>query len=401
MKPFAGFLFLLVMLFCRGVCAATVESVRFGAPAETGARIVVDLSDKADFRAFSLVNPSRLVIDVEKSALGFSEKDLPALPSYAVKARLGGGTAARIVLELNRRFSIAKSFLLKPQSGFKWRLVIDIALSAPDKARNSVDSGWYDNSISKKAEPAVSERSEKKPAAVKTEAEKPLIVLDPGHGGKDPGAIGVSGVYEKHLTLAMAKQMRTLLEKTGKYRVKLTRETDIFIALYARRRYARSVGANLFISIHADSIRKPETRGLSVYTLSEKASDKEAEKLAESENKVDLIAGIDLSNETQEVTDILIDLARRETNNHSSFFAEKITDEIRKVITVLPNSHRFAGFAVLKSPDVPSVLIEMGYLSNKDEEKLLRQAPYREKLAQAVVRGIDDYFAERHKANFN
>ena len=195
--------------------------------------------------------------------------------------------------------------------------------------------------------------------------------------------------------------MRALLEKTGKYRVKLTRETDIFIALYARRRYARSVGANLFISIHADSIRKPETRGLSVYTLSEKASDKEAEKLAESENKVDLIAGIDLSNETQEVTDILIDLARRETNNHSSFFAEKITDEIRKVITVLPNSHRFAGFAVLKSPDAASVLIEMGYLSNKEEEKLLRQASYREKLAQAVVRGIDDYFAERHKANFN
>lgn len=399
MKAFAGFLFLAVLLLVRGVCAATVEGVRFGAPAGSGARIVVDLSDKADFRAFSLVNPSRLVIDVEKSKHAVSEKDLTGLPSYAVRARLGGGTAARIVLELNRRFSIAKSFLLKPQSGFKWRLVVDIELSSSDKAPAAVGSEWYDNSISKKSEPAVERREQ--PAAAKTDAEKPLIVLDPGHGGKDPGAIGVSGVYEKHLTLAMAKQMRALLEKTGKYRVKLTRETDIFIALYARRRYARSVGANLFISIHADSIRKPETRGLSVYTLSEKASDKEAEKLAESENKVDLIAGIDLSNETQEVTDILIDLARRETNNHSSFFAEKITDEIRKVITVLPNSHRFAGFAVLKSPDVPSVLIEMGYLSNKEEEKLLRQAPYREKLAQAVVRGIDDYFAERHKANFN
>jgi N-acetylmuramoyl-L-alanine amidase len=399
MKAFAGFLFLAVLLVVRGVCAATVEGVRFGAPAGSGARIVVDLSDKADFRAFSLVNPSRLVIDVEKSKHAVSEKDLTGLPSYAVRARLGGGTAARIVLELNRRFSIAKSFLLKPQSGFKWRLVVDIELSSSDKAPAAVGSEWYDNSISKKSEPAVERREQ--PAAAKTDAEKPLIVLDPGHGGKDPGAIGVSGVYEKHLTLAMAKQMRALLEKTGKYRVKLTRETDIFIALYARRRYARSVGANLFISIHADSIRKPETRGLSVYTLSEKASDKEAEKLAESENKVDLIAGIDLSGETQEVTDILIDLARRETNNHSSYFAEKLMTEIRKEITVLPNSHRFAGFAVLKSPDVPSVLIEMGYLSNKEEEKLLRQAPYREKLAKATVRAVNTYFSEKHKANFN
>ena len=230
---------------------------------------------------------------------------------------------------------------------------------------------------------------------------KPLIVLDPGHGGKDPGAIGVSGVYEKHLTLAMVKQLRALLEKTGRYRVKLTRETDVFISLYARRRFARSVNADLFISIHADSINKPQTRGLSVYTLSEKASDKEAEKLAESENKVDLIAGIDLSGETQEVTDILIDLARRETNNHSSFFAEKLMDEIRTEIRVLPNSHRFAGFAVLKSPDVPSVLMEMGYLSNKEEERLLRQPAYREKLAKATVRAINSYFAEKHKANFN
>ena len=222
--------------------------------------------------------------------------------------------AARIVLEFNRGVIIKRSFILAPQSGFQWRLVVDLDLMAKTDGLKQVTAEWYDNSVAEEKKPA-------QPAQPLPKT-KPLIVLDPGHGGKDPGAIGVSGVYEKHLTLAMVKQLRALLEKTGRYRVKLTRETDVFISLYARRRFARSVNADLFISIHADSINKPQTRGLSVYTLSEKASDKEAEKLAESENKVDLIAGIDLSGETQEVTDILIDLARRETNNHSSFFAK-------------------------------------------------------------------------------
>ncbi len=300
---------------------------------------------------------------------------------------------ARIVLEFNRGVIIKRSFILAPQSGFQWRLVIDLDLMAKTDGLKQVTAEWYDNSVA--------EEKREAPPVRNRPASKPLIVLDPGHGGKDPGAIGVSGVYEKHLTLAMAKQMRDLLLSTGRYRVKLTRDKDVAIALYARRRFARSAGADLFISIHADSIKKPQTRGLSIYTLSEKASDKEAEKLAESENKADIIAGLDLSGETQEVTDILIDLARRETNNHSSFFAEKIVKEIKQVVQTLPNTHRFAGFAVLKSPDVPSVLMEMGYLSNTEEEKLLRQPSYREKLAKATVKAVDAYFAEKHKANFN
>lgn len=376
-----------------GNCAV-VQDIRLGVQSGTAVRVVVDLSETVDFKIFPLSDPDRIVVDLPATTFSIKENALPKA-DYLNKIRLGktASKAGRIVLELNRGAVIKKSFILAPQSGFQWRLVVDLELMAKTDELKQVTPEWYDNSVSE----------EKKPQAQPAEQPKmkPLIVLDPGHGGKDPGAIGVSGVYEKHLTLAMAKQLRELLEKTGRYRVKLTRETDVFIALYARRRFARSVNADLFVSIHADSIRKPQTRGLSVYTLSEKASDKEAEKLAESENKVDLIAGIDLSGETQEVTDILIDLARRETNNHSSYFAEKLMNEIRKEITVLPNSHRFAGFAVLKSPDVPSVLIEMGYLSNKEEEKLLRQASYREKLARAAVRAIDSYFAEKHKANFN
>lgn len=367
-----------------------MRGIRLGTQSGSTARVVIDLSEKAESNIFSLVNPYRIVIDLPASSFSINENDLPKA-DYIKNIRLGktATDTARIVLEMKRDAVVKKSFPLPPQSGFRWRLVIDLEFFAQtDEVKNA---------------PEQSDNEEKRTARQIEEPpkEKPLIVLDPGHGGKDPGAIGVSGVYEKHLTLAMAKQLRELLEKTGRYRIKLTRETDIFIALYERRKFARSVKADLFISVHADSIRKSNKRGLSVYTLSEKASDKEAEKLAESENKVDLIAGIDLSGETQEVTDILIDLARRETNNHSSFFAEKLTDEIRQDITVLPNSHRFAGFAVLKAPDVPSVLIEMGYLSNKEEEKLLRQAGYREKIAKAAVRAINLYFAEKHKANFN
>lgn len=394
LRRFAFFFGICLLFFPRTGRCASVQNIRLGTQSGTTVRIVIDLSEKVDFKIFPLTNPDRVVVDLPDTVFGIGEKNLPKA-DYINSIRLGknGAKTGRIVLELNRAAVIKKSFILAPQSGFQWRLVIDLELMAKTDGLKRVTPEWYDNTVTEEKKPEKQIKEETKI--------KPLIVLDPGHGGKDPGAIGVSGVYEKHLTLAMAKQLRALLEQTGRYRVKLTRDTDIFIALYARRRFARSVNADLFISLHADSIRKPETRGLSVYTLSEKASDKEAEKLAESENKVDLIAGIDLSGETQEVTDILIDLARRETNNHSSYFAEKLMTEIRKEITVLPNSHRFAGFAVLKSPDVPSVLIEMGYLSNKEEEKLLRQALYREKLAKATVRAVNTYFSEKHKANFN
>ena len=373
---------------------ASVENIRLGMQSDTTVRIVIDLSQSVDFKIFPLKNPDRIVIDLPQTRFNIKGNDLPE-KDFINTIRLGmtAQNDARIVLELNRGAIIKKSFVLPPQSGFMWRLVVDLDLMAKTDGLKQVTSEWYDNSVSSQSSDTPAEEQKRKP--------KPLIVLDPGHGGQDPGAIGVSGVYEKHLTLAMAKQMRSLLEETGRYRVRLTRDKDVAIALYARRRFARSLGADLFISIHADSIRKPQTRGLSIYTLSEKASDKEAEKLAESENKADIIAGLDLSGETQEVTDILIDLARRETNNHSSFFAEKVVKEIKQVVQTLPNTHRFAGFAVLKSPDVPSVLMEMGYLSNKEEEKLLRQPSYREKLAKATVRAIDSYFAEKHKANFN
>lgn len=227
---------------------------------------------------------------------------------------------------------------------------------------------------------------------------KPVIVIDPGHGGVDPGATGVSGAYEKHITLAMARELKAMLEKSGRFKVHLTRDRDVFIRLRERVAIARSLGADLFISLHADAVTSPQIRGLSVYTLSRNASDAEAQALAEKENKADLIAGIDLTHESADVAGILIDLAQRETMNRSAGFAGELVDEVGQEMDLLGNTHRFAGFAVLKAPDVPAVLVEMGYLSNDSEERLLRQPHYRARLAKAVTKAVERYFPPNLKA---
>lgn len=227
---------------------------------------------------------------------------------------------------------------------------------------------------------------------------KPVVVIDPGHGGVDPGAIGVSGIYEKYITLAVARELKAALEKNGRYKVYLTRDRDIFIRLRDRVAIGRQYNADLFISLHADSVANPQLKGLSVYTLSQNASDSEAQALADKENKADLIAGIDLSHESAEIANILIDLAQRETMNRSAGFAGGVVDEVGRETSLLGNTHRFAGFAVLKAPDVPSVLIELGYLSNDTEERNLRQPEYRGKLAKGISRAVDRFFLQGQKA---
>lgn len=229
---------------------------------------------------------------------------------------------------------------------------------------------------------------------------RPVVVIDPGHGGVDPGAIGVSGIYEKNITLATARELKKLLESTGRYKVHLTRDRDVFIRLRDRVAIARQHDADLFISLHADAVKSPKIRGLSVYTLSQNSSDAEAQALADKENKADLIAGIDLSHESLDVANILIDLAQRETMNRSAVFAGALVTHVGRDAPLLGNTHRFAGFAVLKAPDVPSVLIELGYLSHPVEERELRKPAYRSKLAKAIVRSVDGYFLEGQKAKY-
>lgn len=232
-----------------------------------------------------------------------------------------------------------------------------------------------------------------------TVAEKPLIVIDPGHGGQDPGAVGVGGIYEKDITLAAAREVKRQLEASGRYRVKLTRDSDVFIRLRDRVAIGREAGADLFISLHADSISSGDMRGLSIYTLSDKASDREAEMLAAKENRADALVGLDLSGENQLVANILIDLAQRDTKNHSKRFATLALQTLGRDVPLIPSKpHRQAGFAVLTAPDVPSVLIEMGYLSNRKDVGLLSSAAHRERLGRGLARTIDAYFRWLHGA---
>lgn len=221
---------------------------------------------------------------------------------------------------------------------------------------------------------------------------RPLIAIDPGHGGVDPGTISLSGVYEKQVNLALAQELEKMIEGSGRYRVMLTRRDDTFIRLRERVALARAAGAQLFISLHADAIGDREVSGLSVYTLSETASDREAEALATKENKADVIAGMDLSTESKEVSNILIDLAQRETKNLSARFAGGLVRELHDDVRNVNKAHRFAGFAVLTAPDIPSVLVEQGYLSNREDEKRLLSPTHRRALAGGILRALDAFF---------
>jgi N-acetylmuramoyl-L-alanine amidase len=223
-----------------------------------------------------------------------------------------------------------------------------------------------------------------------------LLMLDPGHGGVDPGCIGAAGTYEKDITLALGLELARQLEVTGRYRVALTRKDDEFVSLIDRVERARAAGAELFLSIHADALPEEQMRGASVFTLSEQASDKEAAALATRENNADLVAGwvagVDLSHHTPEVSSILFDLARRETNTASLRLAQDLVTELGSRVTLLNHTHRAAGFVVLKAPDIPSALIESGCLSNHEEERLLQQASYQRKLVAGLLQSINDYF---------
>ena len=392
------------VIFCCAFSAADsaaasgITSMRIGQGVGS-VRIVFDADRKFDYKVFLLNEPKRLVIDT------FDVKVSPEIEKYVdknnlvTKTRLGsvGADGIRIVFDLQKPAIVKKAFMLAPQSNFGWRFVIDVSIASEREFSSKVGSKYAlsnENSFAG----SYSSSSSKSSSKAKTVNKKKIIVLDPGHGGKDPGAIGYSGVYEKNITLAMAKELKVILEKEG-YKVHLTRSTDIFIPLRDRVKIARKYNADLFMSIHADSAVNRSAKGLSVYTLSETASDKEAAALGERENKADVVAGLNLLEHSKEVSDILINLAQRETMNRSSEFASFMVQEMRKSVKLRDNTHRFAGFAVLKAPDVPSVLLEMGYLSNRTEERLLKQKDYRRKLAVSTSKAVEKYFDNMQHAS--
>ena len=386
-----------VTLFCvvaNSAFAGKINNLRIG-QGVGNVRVVFEADSNFDYKVFTLNEPNRLVIDVKGVEVSQSISKNKDENVFLENVRVGssGVNGVRIAFDLKQPVLVKKAFVLPPQSGFDWRFAIDLEATTERDflAKLGGTNSQSSDSFSKDEILPKNNVESQKPTPAQ-QSKRKIIVIDAGHGGVDPGAIGYKGTYEKKITLEMAKELKAELDKNSKYKVYLTRNRDIFIPLRDRVKIARKYDADLFISIHADSARNSKAKGLSVYTLSETASDKEAAALAEKENKADIVAGLNFADHTKEVSDILLNLAQRETNNSSSEFANFLSSEMSKIVKTVSNTHRFAGFAVLKAPDVPSVLLELGYLSNPDEEKKLRQKNYRKNLAKATLKAVNKFF---------
>lgn len=357
------------------------------------ARLIVDLTRKMDVRAFTLSNPYRVIVDLPQTVFQLPSKagetGRGLIKAFRYGLVMAGGS--RIVVDVAKPVRVDRAFVLEPRDGQPARLVLD--LSATDRATFMRNMAQQASAL-----PLSDPRKTAEAPAQPSGDPRPLIVIDPGHGGPDTGAKVADGeIMEKHMVLDFSMTLRDQLEKSGRYRVVLTRIDDTFIPLGERVKMARQRQAALFISIHADSLPKAEgdAQGATIYTMSDKPSDSDAAKLAEAENRSDVVAGIDLSREPGDVADILIDLAQRETKGFSHHFARTLVGEMKAAMRMHKKPLKSASFVVLKAPDVPSVLVELGYMTNKQDLKLLMSEGWRAKAAESMVQAVDGFFRTR------
>ena len=356
-------------------------------------RFILDLSKPVELSAFTLADPYRVVLDLPQIAFQLPANAGETARGLVKAFRFGlvmpGGS--RIVLDASGPVRIDKAFVLDPIDGQPARLVLDlVAIDRESFMRNLAG----EKRPGRSAAPA---RNEDRESSAGASDGRPVVVIDPGHGGLDIGTAAASGQMEKVIVLEFARTLQERLEKSGKYRVVMTRTDDSFVSLSERVRIARTHRAALFISIHADSLPRPDpdTRGATVYTVSDDASDAEAARLAESENKADVIAGVDLSAEPGEVADILIDLAQRETRTFSAQFARTMVGELKGSVRLHKHPLRSAGFKVLKASDIPSVLLELGYVTSPHDLKLMMSGPWRKRATAAIAQAVDTFFGPR------
>jgi N-acetylmuramoyl-L-alanine amidase len=357
---------------------------------EARTRLVIDVSQNIGVTAFTLADPYRVVIDVPQMVFQFppktGESGRGLIKAFRYGLVMPGGS--RLVIDTKGPVRIDKAFVLDPVDAQPARLVLD--LTAVDRV-----TFMRTLALENRARHPAESRKPDRDTGAKAGDQRPLVMLDPGHGGIDNGTSAQSGESEKTIVLDFALALRDKLEKAGKYRVAMTRSDDRFVPLAERVRMARAQSAALFISIHADALAKEEgdARGAAVYTLSETASDTEAARLAEAENKADVIAGVDLSAEPDEVADILIDLAQRETKHFSADFAKTLLRELKTSARLHKHPIKSAGFRVLKAPDVPSVLIELGYVSSRQDLKLLTSETWRARATNSIVQAVHAFFS--------
>jgi N-acetylmuramoyl-L-alanine amidase len=355
---------------------------------EAQTRFVMDLTRKIDLRVFTLADPYRVVVDVPQVTFTLPPKAGDSGRGLIKAFRFGlvmqGGS--RIVFDVAKPVRVDTAFVMDAAAGAPARLVLDLVATDRESFLRKI---------------AVDEKlahAESPPAPVPhpdTGDPRPLVVIDPGHGGIDTGTKAASGELEKDIVLDFAQRLRERIEKAGKYRVLMTRSDDTFVPLADRVHIARNAGAALFVSIHADSLPRKEgdAQGATVYTLSETATDSEAARLAEKENRADVIAGVDLKAEPDDVAGILIDLAERETKTFSVQFAHNVVSDLKGTARLHKEPIKSAGFRVLRAPDIPSVLIELGYVSNKQDLQSLLSDNWRDHTADSIAQAVNGYFA--------
>ncbi len=352
-----------------------VEGIRIW-PAPDHTRLVLDTAGKVDHNMFALSNPSRLVIDLKNTRLktDLDKLDLAGSPVRRIRSAPRNGTDLRVVLDLASDIK-PRSFQLEPNQQYGHRLVLDLIDESGSR-------------LEKASKPTVTHNSAGKRDVI--------VVIDAGHGGEDPGAIGPRGTREKDVVLKMAHILKDMIDKRPGYTAKLTRTGDYYIGLRNRTILARKYSADLFVSVHADAFRTPQPKGASVFALSQRGATSETARwLAQSENRSDLIGGtggVSLDGRDDMLAGVLLDLSMTASINASLGVGSSILGKLNGVAHLHKPGVEQAAFAVLKSPDIPSILVEAGFISNPQEEKNLSTDWYRRKLAGAIMQGIDDYF---------
>ena len=392
-------------------------------PSRDYTRVTLELEAPLKYSHQLLKNPERLVLDIDDLTLTGRVRDIvsqiTANDPYIIGVRAGQFKAkvVRLVFDLKTEIN-PQVFALKPVGEYGHRLVLDLYPANPaDPLLALIDKRELPADLTPDAraeerspaapkaepEPRVAEKAEARPAARADDAKpgRPVvtrmvtIALDPGHGGEDPGAVGRRGTYEKHVTLAVAKRLKERIDAEPNMRCMLTRDADFFVPLNVRVQKARRVQADLFVSIHADAWIKPSARGSSVFALSEKgATSSAAGWLAKKENDADLIGGVNLGTHDRDLAKVLLDLSTTAQINDSLKLGRAVLAELGNINELHKATVEQAGFAVLKAPDIPSILIETAFISNPEEEKRLNDEDYQDKMAQSIMKGIRTYFSK-------
>jgi N-acetylmuramoyl-L-alanine amidase len=368
---------------------------------ELRTRVVINFDREPDVSTMLLDQPHRLAIDMPKAVFAFDKKSTePRGLITDVRYGLIDDARSRLIFTIKGPFAVEQLNVIKNDNSPGYRLVADFVASSDRKFAEALTT---QSAITASTE--IAPKGDRIATAAPDEvskAPKPFtVVIDPGHGGIDSGAESASGILEKNVTLMFAEQLRDELRKVPGLRVEMTRNGDEFLRLTERVRVARQYEADLFISLHADTINRGNIRGATVYTVSDKASDAESRAMADRENRSDAVAGITFDNEAPEIADILMDLTRRETHTFSLSFAKTVVKSLKKDVNMINNPHRFAGFQVLRAPDVPSVLVEIGYLSNEEDEKLMLDPVWRGHVAERLASAVGEFAGKKTAGALN